>query len=166
MSKKKELSSAQNVQRTLQQLVLKHSVLMDRKPLALLIHLQIRDAHPELTKTQIRRALRWFVNSKRYIQALAAGGARYDLSGAENGAVADEHQQSAKQRLKLMQTVKRKPKPAQATANAKPDPKITIIDAEPEAKEKPQPKIVVKRRRIIPASADNAGIVSGTGKSA
>jgi len=150
MSKKKEKSREQNVQFTVQKLVTQHPILAERKPLALQIHLQIREANPDLTKTQIRRAMWWLVHSKKYLQELAEGGARYNLDGTENGTVSDEHQTNARDTLKLIQSRKQKPKPKQETARSKPVQKVTSIDAKAKAK----PTVVIKKRRRVAAGGN------------
>jgi len=148
MSKKKEKSREQNVQFTVQKLVTQYPVLAERKPLALQIHLQIRESNPDLTKTQIRRAMWWLVHSKKYLQELAEGGARYNLDGTENGTVSDEHQTNARDTLKLIQNRKQKPKPKQETARPKPVQKVTSIEA------KAKPTVIIKKRRRVVTGGD------------
>ena len=57
--------------------------------------LALAGVHPtfaELTRTQLRRAIKFYAHHFAYCKALAAGGPRYDLDGQPDGEVTpDQH---------------------------------------------------------------------------
>jgi len=60
-------------------------------------------ARPEdVTHKALKGFLRRWVKSPAYLQALARGGPRYGVGGAEDGAVAKDHQRVARKQLELM----------------------------------------------------------------
>ena len=61
--------------------------------------LALAGVHPalaDLTRTQLRRALKVYTGSPAYRQALAKGGPRYDLAGQPAGEVTPDQQAAAK----------------------------------------------------------------------
>lgn len=54
----------------------------------------------------VRYAMKSYTGNIRYIRALAAGGARYNLRGEPEGEVTEEQRQRAAQTLKTMKTKK------------------------------------------------------------
>lgn len=148
MSKKPISERIKNIKATLEALAAAHPVIAESKPLALLIHLQIRDAHPELSNTQINRALRSHCLSLDYLNAVAKGGARFNLDGTENGTVTAEQAQIAKAGATKIMTIRRKIKQVK-----KAEPNKTEPATAPPVPAKPEVKVMVKRRRKIPAGS-------------
>lgn len=84
----------------LARLVASYAVIRDAKPLAIGVHKTIMAAHPDIEKDALRRALQRHTASTRYLKAIAAGGSRFGLDGAESGDVTVEQRQQANQDLK------------------------------------------------------------------
>ena len=91
--------------------------------------------HPallDLTRTQIRRALKVYTGAPAYRKAVAAGGPRYDLSGQPAGEITPDQQAFAK-------TPRRKPAPAAPDAAEPATPPKS-------SSAKPYLKLTLKRR--------------------
>ncbi|NTV95897.1 MAG: ProQ activator of osmoprotectant transporter prop [Thiobacillus sp.] len=76
------------------------AVFRDVRPLALGIHKTLQERMPELTKDQVRTALRSHTGSTRYLKALAQAKERYDLDGNPAGEVTEEQRAQAAEQLK------------------------------------------------------------------
>ena len=84
--------------------------------------LALAGVHPALTdlsRTQIRRALRVYTGSPAYRKALARGGPRYGLDGQPAGEVAPEQQADAKTPRPKLPAPKPGPEPSPATGYLK-----------------------------------------------
>jgi hypothetical protein len=68
-------------------------------PLKLLIHLDLRARHPELSATTIRRVLQKYCGSFRYQRCLKGGLLRWDLDGNPAGIVTMQQSEIAKQKI-------------------------------------------------------------------
>lgn len=75
-------------------------VFRESKPLAIGIHKGIAERLPELTKDQIKVAMRWHTASMTYLKALATETTRFDLDGNPAGTVTPEQQQQAADLIK------------------------------------------------------------------
>lgn len=76
------------------------AVFRDAQPLALGIHKTLLERMPELSKDQVRTALRIHTASTRYLKVLAQGKERYDLDGNAAGEVTEEQREQAAGQLK------------------------------------------------------------------
>jgi len=70
------------------------------RPLAIGLHLEIRKQFPELAPSPLFSALAAHCHRRSYRQAVAAGGQRIDLNGAQAGAVTDSEREDARQSLR------------------------------------------------------------------
>lgn len=70
------------------------------KPLAVGIHKAILALQPDLDKAALRTAMRIHTQSTRYLKAITAGAARYNLVGEAEGSVTEEQAQQATEELK------------------------------------------------------------------
>ena len=75
-------------------------VFRENKPLAIGIHKGIAERLPQLSKDQIRTAMRRHTASTHYLKALATGTTRFDLDGNPAGPVTSEQQHQAGDELK------------------------------------------------------------------
>jgi ProP effector len=81
-------------------LIATYPVFRDGRPLALGIHKTLLERMPDLTKEQIRVALKIHTGSTRYLKALSQADERYDLDGAAAGSVTPEQKEQAATQLK------------------------------------------------------------------
>lgn len=84
----------------LDQLMARYPVFREGKPLALGIHKAVLAEQPELDKEAVRKAMRFHVQSNRYLKGLVEGAPRYDLAGNPDGTVTAEQQEQAVTTLK------------------------------------------------------------------
>lgn len=84
----------------LDELMARYPVFREGKPLALGIHKAVLAAQPELDKDAVRKAMRFHVQSTRYLKGILEGAPRYDLAGNPEGAVTAEQQEQAVTTLK------------------------------------------------------------------
>lgn len=77
-----------------------YAVFREARPLALGIHKILLERMPELTKEQIRVALKIHTGSTRYLKALAHSEERFDLDGKSSGNVTPEQREQAASQLK------------------------------------------------------------------
>jgi sRNA-binding protein len=68
-----------------------------KRPLAIGIHQQVFEAAPDLTKTQIRRAIGDYCNGPMYQRNLKSGAQRVDIAGTGVDVVTPEQAQLARQ---------------------------------------------------------------------
>ncbi len=97
------------------------------RPLAVGIVQAVAAHFPQVSKTLVRHAIALWKQQRMtpYLQALIAGGPRYDLDGNPQGAVSLEHQQSAREELAAWRA-RRQQKKHQATSQ--PDQPATASD--------------------------------------
>lgn len=84
----------------LEQLMERYPVFRDGKPLALGIHKAVLAEQPDLDKDAVRKAMRFHVQSTRYLKGIVEGAPRFDLAGTPEGAVTAEQQAQAVTLLK------------------------------------------------------------------
>ena len=84
----------------LAQLIAAYPTFRDTQPLAIGIHKAIMAAHPDIDKNALRKTLQRHTASTKYLKAVTAGGTRFGLDGAPQGAITPEQQQQANQDLK------------------------------------------------------------------
>jgi sRNA-binding protein len=77
-------------------------VLTEYRPLAIGIDLAMCDAARDASDKQRRRALALHCGSQRYLEAVAAGGARYALDSTACGEVTELQREAAKARLEAV----------------------------------------------------------------
>jgi ProP effector len=77
-----------------------YAVFRDGRPLALGIHKVLLERTPDLTKEQVRVALKIHTGSTRYLKALAHATERFDLDGQPAGEVTAEQREQAQTQLK------------------------------------------------------------------
>jgi sRNA-binding protein len=65
------------------------------QPLKIGIHEALYQALPVASRTLVRKVLAFHCGSRRYLEALAAGGARYALDGTPAGQVTEAHRVAA-----------------------------------------------------------------------
>lgn len=100
--------------------------------------LALAGAHPaliDLTRTQIRRAIKFYTGAPAYRKALRRGGPRYDLAGQAAGEVTPEQQALAKM----------------------PRPKAPVSPPEPKAPESSPETGYIKmslKRRVTPETSE------------
>ena len=75
-------------------------VFQECRPLSLGIHKTICERMPDVKPADLRLAMRVHTASTRYLKALAAGTARYDLDGQPAGEVTEEQRTVASEGLK------------------------------------------------------------------
>lgn len=71
----------------------------ETRPLAIGIHKAIIAAQPDIDKNALKLSLKRYTASTRYLKAIAAGGARYDLAGNADGEVTEEQKKQANDAL-------------------------------------------------------------------
>ncbi len=81
-------------------LVATFPVFKEGRPLALGIHKTLAERMPELSKADVRNALRIHTASTRYLKALSQAKERYDLEGQPAGEVTDEQREAATTQVK------------------------------------------------------------------
>lgn len=70
------------------------------KPLAIGVFGTIREAtRDDISNTRLKRALAWWCGRLAYVEAVAAGGQRYNLDGHPAGDISDADRQSAAERV-------------------------------------------------------------------
>jgi len=74
-------------------------VIAKYRPLAIGIHLAMRAATPGTSNKLWHRALALHCGSRRYLDALAAGGSRYALDGSACGEVTEPQREAARAKL-------------------------------------------------------------------
>lgn len=84
----------------LDQFMERYPVFRDGKPLALGIHKAVLAEQPDLDKDAVRKAMRFHVQSTRYLKGIVEGAPRYDLAGNAEGVVTAEQQAQAVTLLK------------------------------------------------------------------
>ena len=102
-------NSAHAVAELLAQLHQTFPVFAEFKPLRIGIDGVIHAAWPEISRKRLRKALKLHVLHPRYQLALAKGGARYDLTGLENGTVPESHRRRAKSLLDRARRQRQRP---------------------------------------------------------
>ncbi len=71
----------------------------ETRPLAIGIHKAIQIVHPEIDKNSLKATLKRYTASTKYLKAVAAGGARYDLEGNASGEITPEQKTQANEAL-------------------------------------------------------------------
>ena len=71
----------------------------ENRPLAIGVHKAINASHPEVDKQALKMTLKRYTASTKYLKAVAAGGARYDLDGNPAGEITPEQQKQANDAL-------------------------------------------------------------------
>jgi ProP effector len=74
------------------------AVIKENKPLVIGVHLQFLKA-THLSPEQIAKLLADHVNSRAYLESVAAGGSRFNLDGTVAGEISAKHQAYSKARL-------------------------------------------------------------------
>ena len=95
---------------TLDTLVATYPVFRDCRPLALGIHKVLQERHPELSKAQIRSALKIHTAMTRYLKTLSQSDQRVDLDGQPAGEITPEQREVATTEVKerIKRTIERK----------------------------------------------------------
>ena len=93
------LSKREQLRRAEQEIYRRFSVFKDYRPLQHGIHHNLQQALPVFPPEVIQRVLQWHCARVRYLKALRAGGARYNLAGEAVATVSDEEQAQAAIRL-------------------------------------------------------------------
>lgn len=75
-------------------------VFLECRVLAIGIHTSIMERLPDISKTQLRAALKTHTASNRYLKALSQGKDRFDLDGKPDGMVTLEQRQQATEILR------------------------------------------------------------------
>lgn len=93
------------------------------RPLTTGIGIGVATQLPHVSKTIVRHAIAMWQRQRKttYLQALIAGGSRYDLEGNPRGEVTPEHQQRAREELATWRA-RRQKKPRTASPSDDPPP--------------------------------------------
>ena len=125
----------------LQRISGEYPVIARCQPLKIGIHEALYQALPGASRTLVRKVLAFHCGSRRYLEALAAGGARYALDGSPSGEVTDAH------RVAAVLVLSRRAEKATPSRRAGPQRTRGAASAEAPARTNVSPRPILRLRR-------------------